>query len=86
MTPSAIRPVPFRGSITPAAVPARPDSTSTNHATWKLAYSKSEAAELLSISESLLNDLIADGSIRTVSAGRRCLVPLEAMTDFLADD
>ena len=41
---------------------------------------------MLSISESLLNDLIAAGSIRTVSAGRRCLVPLVAMNDFLAGD
>jgi excisionase family DNA binding protein len=75
--------VPRAGTVSRPVVPEKLQSLPAGPP-QKLAYSKSEAAELLSISESLLSDLIADGSIRTVSAGRRLLVPLVALNDFLA--
>lgn len=46
-------------------------------------YSKAEAAELLSISERVLDRLIADGIVESVKIGRRRLVPDDAMDAYI---
>lgn len=47
-------------------------------------YAKPEAAETLSISERVLDRLIRDGDIETVTIGRRRLVPAEAIDDYIS--
>ncbi|HEY5788681.1 MAG TPA: helix-turn-helix domain-containing protein [Microlunatus sp.] len=43
-----------------------------------------EAAEALRLSRSLLYELIRSGRLRTVKAGRRRLVPVSALTEYVA--
>ena len=42
-----------------------------------------EAAEALRLSRSLLYELIRSGQLRTVKAGRRRLVPVAALTEYV---
>lgn len=51
--------------------------------TIRLLYSKPEAAEQLSISERVLERLIRDGEMETVTIGRRRLVPADALVDYI---
>lgn len=46
-------------------------------------YAKPEAAAELSISERVLERLIADGDIETVQIGRRRLVPADALDEYV---
>lgn len=46
-------------------------------------YSKTEAAEQLSISERVLDRLIVDGKLETVKIGRRRLVPDDALDNYI---
>lgn len=46
-------------------------------------YAKPEAAEQLSISERVLDRLIADGVLETVKIGRRRLVPDDALDAYI---
>lgn len=43
-----------------------------------------EAAEALRLSRSLLYELIRSGRLRTVKAGRRRLVPVSALAEYVA--
>jgi excisionase family DNA binding protein len=43
-----------------------------------------EAAEALRLSRSLLYELIRSGQLRTVKAGRRRLVPVSALAEYVA--
>lgn len=49
----------------------------------RLLYAKPEAAAQLSISERVLDRLIADGEIASVLIGRRRLVPADALVDYI---
>lgn len=49
----------------------------------RLLYDKPSAADELSISERVLERLIKDGEIKTVTIGRRRLVPAEALADYI---
>lgn len=47
-------------------------------------YSVDEAAAALRLSKSLLYELIRSGRLRTVKAGRRRLVPVSALAEYVA--
>jgi excisionase family DNA binding protein len=47
-------------------------------------YRVEEAAAALRLSRSLTYELIRSGRLRTVKAGRRRLVPVAALTDYVA--
>ena len=47
-------------------------------------YRVEEAADALRLSRSLLYELIRSGELRTVKAGRRRLVPVEALAEYVA--
>ena len=47
-------------------------------------YDVDEAAEALRLSRSLLYELIRSGRLRTVKAGRRRLVPVAALAEYVA--
>jgi excisionase family DNA binding protein len=48
------------------------------------AYSVKEVAELLGLSTIYVRTMLQRGDIRSVKAGRRVLVPAEAIREFLA--
>ena len=48
-------------------------------------YRVEEAAMALRLSRSSVYELIRSGRLRTVKAGRRRLVPVEALTEFVVD-
>jgi len=77
-------PSPYRG------VPDRPAISHRNSdphpRVAKLSYSRKEAAEALGISLSSIDQLIHDEAIRTVPVGRRRLIPLTSLQEFLAAD
>jgi len=50
----------------------------------KDAYSKAEVAERLGIGDMSLHRLTKDGTIRTVRAGRRVLIPRTELERFLS--
>ena len=47
-------------------------------------YDIDEAAEALRLSRSALYELIRSGQLRTVKSGRRRLVPVEALAEYVA--
>jgi excisionase family DNA binding protein len=47
-------------------------------------YTVDEAAEALRLSRSALYELIRSGQLRTVKCGRRRLVPVEALAEYVA--
>jgi len=47
-------------------------------------YRVDEAAEALRLSRSQVYELIRSGQLRTVKAGRRRLVPVEALVEYVA--
>ncbi|KJK12836.1 excisionase [Terrabacter sp. 28] len=47
-------------------------------------YRVDEAAEALRISRSVIYELIRSGQLRTVKVGRRRLVPVQALGDYVA--
>ena len=47
-------------------------------------YSVDEAASALRLSKSVLYELIRSGRLRTVKAGRRRLVPVAALSEYVA--
>ena len=47
-------------------------------------YSVDEAASALRLSKSVLYELIRSGRLRTVKAGRRRLVPVAALAEYVA--
>lgn len=49
----------------------------------RLAYKPAEAAEALGVSRQHLYNLINAGEIRTVTSGRRRLVPVSALLEYL---
>ena len=49
----------------------------------KLAYNVDETVEQLGLSRDLLYDLMSGGKIRCVKAGRRRIIPADAIRDFL---
>lgn len=48
-------------------------------------YRVEEAAEALRMSRSVVYELIRSGRLRTVKEGRRRLVPVTALTEYVAD-
>lgn len=48
-----------------------------------LLYNVDEAAEALRMSRGLVYELIRSGQIRTLKQGRRRLVPVSALTDYI---
>ena len=50
----------------------------------RLCYRVDEAAEALQLSRSLIYELIRSGRLRSVKAGRRRLVPVEALKEYVA--
>ena len=61
-------------------VPPKPSPPPT---TERLAVSKKEAAQMLSISERCLDNWRREGKIAVKKAGSRVLVPLESLRTFL---
>ena len=49
-----------------------------------LLYRVEEAAAALRLSRSVVYELIRSGQLRTVKAGRRRLVPVEALAEYVA--
>jgi excisionase family DNA binding protein len=47
-------------------------------------YRVDEAAQALRLSRSLVYELIRSGQLRSVKAGRRRLVPVEALAEYVA--
>lgn len=54
------------------------------HAVMHVLYSVGEAAEALRLSRSVIYELIRSGRLRTVKQGRRRLVPLRALEEYVA--
>jgi excisionase family DNA binding protein len=52
----------------------------------KLAYSKNEAAQMLSVSLRTIDNLIAQKEITVRRIGRRVIVPATSITAFLRND
>jgi excisionase family DNA binding protein len=50
----------------------------------RLAYPVSEALELLPIGRTKMFELIATGELRTITIGRRRLIPADALAAFVA--
>jgi excisionase family DNA binding protein len=50
----------------------------------KLAYSIAEASAMLGMGQRTIHSMIARGELRSVKAGRRRLIPLDALQDLLA--
>jgi len=48
------------------------------------AYRVAEVQEMLGIGRNLAYELVADGTIRSVKAGRVTLVPADALDDYLS--
>ena len=48
-----------------------------------LAYRVDEAAEAVRLSRSQIYELIRSGQLRTIKLGRRRLVPVQALTDYI---
>lgn len=48
-----------------------------------LLYSKKESARMLSIGLRTLDSLVERGELRTVHIGRRVLIPLESLQEFI---
>jgi excisionase family DNA binding protein len=46
-------------------------------------YRVNEAAEAMRLSRSMIYELIRSGRLRTVQVGRRRLVPVQALTDYV---
>ena len=60
-------------------------AVSTDRATVQaVLYRVDEAAEALRLSRSLLYELIRSGRLRTVKQGRRRLVPVSALAEYVA--
>ena len=51
--------------------------------TERLTYTVSEAAEAIGISRSKLYTLLAQGQLRSVRIGRRTLIPVQVVLEFL---
>lgn len=49
-----------------------------------LLYGVDEAAEALRLSRSVIYELIRSGRLRTVKEGRRRLVPVDALAEYVA--
>lgn len=60
-----------------------PPSTTTASGPQPLLLSVEGAADVLNISRSLTYELAARGDLRTVTIGRRRLVPIDAIAEFL---
>ena len=56
----------------------------TTVSTERVALSVEEAAERLGVSRSLIWKMVNQGTIRTVRAGHRVLVPVSAVEEFLS--
>ena len=48
-----------------------------------LVMSVREVADLLGLGRNLVYDMVADGTLRSVEAGRRILIPGQALAEFL---
>ncbi|QDP95084.1 helix-turn-helix domain-containing protein [Microlunatus elymi] len=48
-----------------------------------LAYRVEEAADAVGVSKSQIYELIRSGQLRTVKLGRRRLVPVQALADYI---
>ncbi len=59
------------------------DTTQPRH---KLAYTKEEAAHLLSISVRSVDYLIGSGDLKVRRVGRRVLIPRQSLLQFLRQD
>jgi excisionase family DNA binding protein len=60
------------------------NSTGTQSHISPLLYRVDEAAEALRISRSSLYELIRSGQLSTVKVGRRRLVPVAALSDYIS--
>ena len=49
----------------------------------KAVYTKTELSEALGLSLGMVHRLLKSGQIRSVKAGRRVLIPADALTEFL---
>lgn len=56
----------------------------SEHAVVPVLYSVDEAAEALRLSRSVIYELIRSGRLRTVKQGRRRLVPVHALEEYVA--
>jgi excisionase family DNA binding protein len=57
---------------------------STDPESARLLYRVSQAAEVLSLSRSVVFDLMRMGRLRSVKEGRTRLIPLSALRDYVA--
>lgn len=55
----------------------------TDHTVAPVLYSVEEAAEALRLSRSVIYELIRSGRLRTVKQGRRRLVPVHALDEYV---
>lgn len=51
----------------------------------RLTYRVEEVAKMLGVSRSAAYNLVGDGYIRSIRAGRLILVPADALNEFLAE-
>jgi excisionase family DNA binding protein len=58
--------------------------TRTVHPVSPMLYRVEEAADALRLSRSAVYELIRSGQLRTVKSGRRRLVPVAALADYIA--
>ncbi|MCC9643033.1 helix-turn-helix domain-containing protein [Rhodopirellula sp. JC740] len=80
--PNSLPTVPARRNRL-ATVPAA--SASARTATPSLTYSVLEAAQALGVSESTIKRMIQRDELRSIKAGRRRLVPKQAIEEVLAN-
>ena len=52
----------------------------------KVAVNVPEAAEILGIGRTMTLKLMSDGDLRSIKLGRRVLIPVEAILDFVRRD
>jgi len=66
--------------------PEKPKAKRTEEATPRIAVSIQEAAKMLGISKPHFLPLVREGKIRTVQIGRRILVSVQSLRDFVDGD
>ena len=72
------------GELPPAGdQPGEEQHSAEEDAPRRLAYSIQEVAHMFGVSRDLVNDLLASGQLRSVKVGKRRLIPVDAVEEFL---
>ena len=70
----------------PGGALVRATSPNDSHGVQKLAVTRQEAAEMLSICSKTLDRLVSDGAIRSIKVGRRRIFPVEGILVWLQEN